>query len=198
MRIQAPIPGKAAIGVEVPNRKVTPVYFKEIIDSDEFRRHPSPLAFAVGKNISGDPVICDLAEMPHLLIAGTTGSGKSVCINVIICSILYRMPPDKVKFIMVDPKRVELNSYSDIPHLLAPVVNEPRQAAAALAWAVQQMEERLQLFSELKVRNIQSYNTLVTGQRAAIGPINLEDKHPASLHRHHHRRARRPHAHRAK
>lgn len=164
VRIQAPIPGKAAIGIEVPNRKVSPVFFKDLLSSEEFRTHPSPLAFALGKNISAEPVICDLAEMPHLLIAGTTGSGKSVCINVIITSILYRMPPDKVKFIMIDPKRVELNVYSDIPYLLAPVVNEPRQAAAALAWAASEMDERLQLFSELKVRNIASYNSIVSGK----------------------------------
>jgi S-DNA-T family DNA segregation ATPase FtsK/SpoIIIE len=165
VRIQAPIPGKAAIGVEVPNRKVTAVLFRELIDSPEFLNHKSALAFVLGKNISGEPVICDLAGMPHLLIAGTTGSGKSVCVNGIVSSILFRMPPDKVKFIMIDPKRVELNVYSDIPHLLAPVVNEPRQAASALLWAVQQMEERLKIFSRMRVRNIDGYNEMVTGKR---------------------------------
>ena len=167
VRIQAPIPGKAAIGIEVPNRSVTPVFFKELLSAPDFLRQPSPLAFVLGKNISGEAVICDLAAMPHLLVAGTTGSGKSVCVNVIISSILFRMPPDKVKFIMIDPKRVELNVYSDIPHLLAPVVNEPRQAAAALMWAVQQMEERLRVFSDLRVRNIDGYNAVVTGKRTA-------------------------------
>lgn len=177
VRIQAPIPGKAAIGVEVPNRKVTPVYFKELISDQDFRSHKSSLAFVLGKNISGEPVLCDLASMPHLLVAGTTGSGKSVCVNVIISSFLYRMPPDKVKFIMIDPKRVELNVYSDIPHLLAPVVNEPRQAAAALNWAVQQMEERLDLFSKLRVRNIDGYNDVVTGKRKPARGVQIDDLH---------------------
>ncbi|NQU44627.1 DNA translocase FtsK 4TM domain-containing protein, partial [bacterium] len=178
VRIQAPIPGKAAIGVEVPNRKVTPVYFRDLIEADEFLRHPSSLAFVLGKNISGEPVICDLASMPHLLIAGTTGSGKSVCVNTIVSSILFRMPPDKVKLIMIDPKRVELNVYSDIPHLLAPVVNEPRQAAAALLWAVQQMEKRLQTFSELRVRNIDGYNAVVSGKRRPAKGTEVGDHQP--------------------
>jgi S-DNA-T family DNA segregation ATPase FtsK/SpoIIIE len=176
VRIQAPIPGKAAIGVEVPNRKVNPVYFRDLIDSSDFINHPSPLAFVLGRNISGEPVICDLAIMPHLLIAGTTGSGKSVCVNSIISSMLYRMPPDKVKLIMIDPKRVELNVYSDIPHLLAPVVNEPRQAAAALLWAVQQMEERLRVFSEMRVRNIDGYNSVVTGKRVSSRGVEIADR----------------------
>ncbi len=178
VRIQAPIPGKAAVGVEVPNRKVTPVYFKELIDTDDFRHHASPLAFTLGKNISGEHILCDLATMPHLLIAGTTGSGKSVCVNCIISSILYRMPPDRVKFIMIDPKRVELNVYSDIPHLLSPVVNDPRQSAAALMWAVQQMEERLEAFSKLRVRNIDGYNDLVSGKREISSGIDIEGYSP--------------------
>jgi S-DNA-T family DNA segregation ATPase FtsK/SpoIIIE len=166
VRIQAPIPGKAAVGVEVPNRRISPVYFRDLIETDEFREHHSPLAFVLGKNISGEPVICDLSTMPHLLIAGTTGSGKSVCVNSIVSSMLCRMPPGKLKLIMIDPKRVELNVYSEIPHLIAPVVNEPRQAAAALMWAVQQMEERLRMFSELRVRNIDSYNAMIAGNRS--------------------------------
>lgn len=178
VRIQAPIPGRAAVGIEVPNRKVTPVYFRELIEAAEFRGHESPLAFVLGRNISGEPVICDLATMPHLLIAGTTGSGKSVCVNVIICSILYRMPPDRVKFIMIDPKRVELNVYSDVPHLLAPVVNEPKQAAAGLMWAVQQMEERLTLFSRLRVRNIDGYNDIAKGKRPPPRGMDVSDLHP--------------------
>lgn len=161
VRIIAPIPGKAAVGLEIPNRKPTPVMMREIIDTDQFLNHPSPLAFALGKTISGEPYICDLAKMPHLLIAGTTGSGKSVSLNAIICSILYRMPPDKVKFIMVDPKRVELNVYRDIPHLLAPVVCEPRKAAAALNWAIEQMEDRYKRLAALGVRNIDGYNAIV-------------------------------------
>ncbi|MFW6286839.1 MAG: DNA translocase FtsK, partial [Candidatus Sumerlaeota bacterium] len=175
VRIQAPIPGKAAIGIEVPNRKVTPVFFRDLIDTAEFRQHKSPLAFVLGRNISGDPIICDLAAMPHLLIAGTTGSGKSVCVNSIISSMLFRMPPTRVKFIMIDPKRVELNVYSDIPHLLAPVVNEPRQAAAALAWAVGQMEERLQIFSQLRVRNIDGFNDIATGKREVPKGVEVDE-----------------------
>jgi S-DNA-T family DNA segregation ATPase FtsK/SpoIIIE len=175
VRIQAPIPGKAAIGIEVPNRKVTPVFFRDLISSEKFLNHKAPLAFPLGKNISGETLLCDLATMPHLLIAGTTGSGKSVCVNVIISSILFRMPPDRVKFIMIDPKRVELNVYSDIPHLLAPVVNDPRQAAAALLWAVQQMEERLTIFSQLRVRNIDGYNALASGERQTSSGVPTDD-----------------------
>ncbi|HNY28604.1 MAG TPA: DNA translocase FtsK [Candidatus Sumerlaeota bacterium] len=175
VRIQAPIPGKAAIGIEVPNRKITPVFFRDLISSEKFLNHKAPLAFPLGKNISGETLLCDLATMPHLLIAGTTGSGKSVCVNVIISSILFRMPPDRVKFIMIDPKRVELNVYSDIPHLLAPVVNDPRQAAAALLWAVQQMEERLTIFSQLRVRNIDGYNALASGERQSTSGIATDD-----------------------
>ncbi|MFP4380310.1 MAG: DNA translocase FtsK [Candidatus Sumerlaeia bacterium] len=181
VRIQAPIPGKAAVGIEVPNRKVTSVFFRELIETPEFLSHKSALAFVIGKNISGEPVICDLATMPHLLIAGTTGSGKSVCVNGIISSFLFRMPPDKVKFIMIDPKRVELNVYSDIPHLLAPVVNEPRQAASALMWAVQQMEERLKVFSKMRVRNIDGYNEIITGKRKTPKGIDISE-HKALPH----------------
>ncbi len=161
VRIIAPIPGKGAVGLEVPNRKPTPVVLREILATEAFINHPSPLAFALGKTISGEPYICDLAAMPHLLIAGTTGSGKSVCLNSIICSILFRMAPEKVRFIMVDPKRVELNVYKDIPHLLAPVVCEPRKAAAALTWAIEQMEERYKRLAALGVRNIDGYNAIV-------------------------------------
>ena len=172
VRIIAPIPGKAAVGLEIPNSRPTPVMMREIIEAPAFLKHPSPLAFALGKTISGEPYICDLAKMPHLLIAGTTGSGKSVSLNAIICSILYRMTPDKVKFIMVDPKRVELNVYRDIPHLLAPVVCEPRKAAAALNWAIEQMEDRYKRLESLGVRNIDGYNAIVDSKeppRKAIG-----------------------------
>lgn len=161
VRIIAPIPGKAAVGLEVPNRKPTPVFLRELLATDSFRSHKSPLAFALGKTISGEPYICDLAAMPHVLIAGTTGSGKSVCLNSIICSILFRMSPEQVKFIMIDPKRVELNVYQAIPHLLAPVVCEPRKAAAALAWAIEQMEDRYKKLASLGVRNIDGYNAIV-------------------------------------
>ena len=142
VRIQAPIPGKAAIGVEIPNKKTNAVVLRDILSCEEFQNHASPLAFGLGKDISGQPVICDLAGMPHLLIAGATGAGKSVCLNSIIVSILMRMPPERVKFIMIDPKRVELSNYQEIPHLLAPVVVDPRKAAGALSWAIEEMERR--------------------------------------------------------
>jgi len=161
VRIIAPVPGRGTVGLEVPNKKATPVYLAELLATEAFRNHQSPLAFALGKTISGEPYICDLAAMPHLLIAGTTGSGKSVCLNSIICSILFRMEPDKVKMVMVDPKRVELNVYQAIPHLLAPVVCEPRKAAAALTWAIEEMEERYKKLAALGVRNIDGYNAIV-------------------------------------
>lgn len=161
VRIQAPIPGKAAIGIEIPNKKMNAVVLREILLCDEFQNHGSPLAFGLGKDISGEPIICDLAGMPHLLIAGATGAGKSVCLNSIIISILMRMPPDRVKFIMIDPKRVELSNYQDIPHLLAPVVVDPRKAAGALAWAIEEMERRYRQLATLHVRNIGAYNQVV-------------------------------------
>ncbi|MFH0793694.1 MAG: DNA translocase FtsK 4TM domain-containing protein, partial [bacterium] len=161
VRILAPIPGKAAVGIEVPNRKTSTVVLKEILATEEFRNHPSPLAFALGKTIAGENCICDLASMPHLLIAGTTGAGKSVCLNSIIVSILYHMSPHHVKFIMIDPKRVELNVFQAIPYLLAPVVSEVRKAAAALNWAVEEMEGRYKTLAAMGVRNIDSYNSIV-------------------------------------
>ena len=161
VRIQAPIPGKAAVGVEVPNKKTNAVFLREILTCEEFQSHPSPLAFALGKDISGEPVIADLTDMPHLLIAGATGAGKSVCLNTIVVSMLMRMRPDQAKFIMVDPKRVELNNYQDIPHLLAPVVVDPRRAAGALSWVVRRMEERYRELEQLHVRNIAAYNAVV-------------------------------------
>lgn len=160
VRIIAPIPGKAAVGIEVPNARRAGVYLKELISCDEFWAHKSPLAFALGKTIEGEPYFCDLSKMPHLLIAGATGTGKSVCINAIICSILYRMKPDQVRFLFVDPKRVELALYQDIPHLLAPVICDPKRAAGALAWVCEQMEERYQQLLEAGVRSIASYNAL--------------------------------------
>jgi S-DNA-T family DNA segregation ATPase FtsK/SpoIIIE len=161
VRIIAPIPGKGTVGLEIPNTHRSPVYLREILETETFKSKTSPLAFALGKTITGEPYVCDLAQMPHLLIAGTTGSGKSVCLNAIICSILYRMEPDRVKFIMIDPKRVELNVYRDIPHLLAPVVCEPKQAANALAWAVKEMDSRYKKLEALGVRNIDGYNAIV-------------------------------------
>ncbi|MCX7048259.1 MAG: DNA translocase FtsK, partial [Candidatus Sumerlaeota bacterium] len=142
------------------NAKPTPVFLREILESEEFRNSRRHLPCCLGKMISGQAMVADLVEMPHLLIAGTTGSGKSVCLNAIICSFLMRFAPDKLKFIMVDPKRVELNVYQDIPHLLSPVVNDPRKAAGALNWLVEQMEERYKMLADFNVRNIDGFNTM--------------------------------------
>ncbi len=163
IRIEAPIPGKAAIGIEVPNKENTPVILRELIESEEFKKHKSRLAFAVGKNISGQIVVSDIAKMPHMLIAGATGSGKSVCINTIIMSILYKADPKDVKLIMVDPKVVELSVYNGIPHLLIPVVTDPKKASAALNWAVAEMTDRYQKFAALSVRDLNGYNEKVKG-----------------------------------
>lgn len=160
VRIEAPIPGKAAIGIEVPNKSQTPVFLREVLDSKEFRKSDKKLAFALGKDIGGECVVGDLSKMPHTLIAGATGSGKSVCINSLIISILYKYSPQDVKLLMVDPKVVELNVYNGIPHLLIPVVTDPKKAAAALNWAVNEMNKRYNLFAEKGVRNIDSYNGL--------------------------------------
>jgi S-DNA-T family DNA segregation ATPase FtsK/SpoIIIE len=160
VRILAPIPGKNVVGIEVPNKVRQGVYLKELISCDDFWDAPGTLEVAIGKTIDGKPFFADLAKMPHLLIAGATGAGKSVCLNTIICSLLYRQNPEKVKLIMVDPKRVELSVYRDIPHLLAPVVCEAKRAAAALEWAVEQMENRYKLLVEFGVRNIDGYNAL--------------------------------------
>jgi S-DNA-T family DNA segregation ATPase FtsK/SpoIIIE len=157
----APIAGKAAVGIEVPNRTPSAVFLREILSADAFLKPTNKLIFAVGKTISGDPFVADLARMPHMLIAGTTGSGKSVCINGIIASFLYRARPDEVKFIMIDPKKVELSIYSDIPHLLTPIVTEAKKAARALKWAVMEMERRYSLFADLSVRDIDGYYELL-------------------------------------
>lgn len=158
VRIEAPIPGKSAIGIEVPNLKTDPVSFREIVDSDVVRNHKSKLGVGLGKDISGNIITADIAKMPHLLIAGSTGSGKSVCINTIICGILYKALPEEVKLILVDPKVVELSIYDGIPHLLTPVVTDPKKAASALHWAVMEMERRYALFATNHVRNIDGYN----------------------------------------
>ena len=158
IRIEAPIPGKAAIGIEIPNKEKRTVYFREIIESDAFRYNRSKLAACLGSGISGEPVVVDLAKMPHLMIAGTTGSGKSVCTNGIIMSMLFNASPEEVKFILIDPKMVEFSKYNGIPHLLLPVVTEPKKAASALAWAVDQMEKRYKLLAMYGVRDLKSYN----------------------------------------
>lgn len=160
VRIEAPIPGKAAVGIEVPNKKQTAVFLSEVLESEEFVSSHKKLAFALGKDIAGECIVGDLSKMPHTLIAGATGSGKSVCINSLIISLLYKYKPEDVKLLMVDPKVVELNVYNGIPHLLIPVVTDPKKAAAALNWAVNEMTKRYNLFAEKGVRNIDSYNNL--------------------------------------
>lgn len=161
VRIEAPIPGKAAVGIEVPNNVKNTVSMRELIDTPEFYEQQSKLSAGIGKDIGGKCVFCDIAKMPHLLIAGTTGSGKSVCMNSIIVSILYRAKPDEVKFLMIDPKQVEFSKYAGIPHLLVPVVTDPRKAAGALGWAVSEMLQRYQMFSQTGVRDIEGYNKYV-------------------------------------
>ncbi|CAM2075922.1 MAG: DNA translocase FtsK [uncultured Clostridium sp.] len=160
VRMEAPIPGKAAIGIEVPNKKQSPVFLREVLDSKEFTNTNKNLAFALGKDITGKCIVGDLSKMPHMLIAGATGSGKSVCINSLIISLLYKYSPEQVKLLMVDPKVVELSVYNGIPHLLIPVVTDPKKAAGALNWAVNEMNKRYNLFSQMKVKNIESYNKL--------------------------------------
>lgn len=161
IRIEAPIPGKAAIGIEVPNSYQVSVFLREVLESNEFINSSKKLAFALGKDISGKCVVGDLSKMPHTLIAGATGSGKSVCINSLIISLLYKYNPNEVKLLMVDPKVVELNVYNGIPHLLIPVVTDPKKAAAALNWAVNEMTRRYKLFADMGVRNMESYNELI-------------------------------------
>ncbi len=161
IRMEAPIPGKAAVGIEVPNKENSMVMLRELIEAKEFQEHPSRIAFAVGKDIGGNIMVADIAKMPHLLIAGATGSGKSVCINTLIMSILYKARPDEVRLIMIDPKVVELSTYNGIPHLLIPVVTDPKKAAGALNWAVTEMMGRYNKFAELNVRNVEGYNSKI-------------------------------------
>ena len=161
IRIEAPIPGKAAIGIEVPNKDTTPVLLSDVISSNEFVNFPSKLAVALGKDISGEKVVADISKMPHLLVAGATGAGKSVCINSLIVSLLYKATPEEVKLLMIDPKVVELGIYNGIPHLLIPVVTDPKKAAGALNWAVVEMTQRYKAFAEKGVRDIHGYNNLV-------------------------------------
>jgi DNA segregation ATPase FtsK/SpoIIIE, S-DNA-T family len=158
IRIVAPIPGKAVVGIEVPNTNRETVYLKEIIDSDPFRGFKSKISFGLGKDIAGEPFVVDLGRMPHLLVAGSTGSGKSVSINAMICSILFKSTPEEVRFLMIDPKMLELSDYEGIPHLLLPVVTHPKKAAAALKWLVEEMERRYSVLAEKGVRNIEHYH----------------------------------------
>lgn len=167
VRIEAPIPGKKAIGIEVPNEKKQMVMFREVIETDSFASSPSNLTIGLGKTIAGKPLIADIEKMPHLLIAGATGSGKSVCVNTIICSILYKASPDEVKLLLIDPKMVELSAYNQIPHLLIPVVTDPKKASSALHWAVSEMTKRYQLFKEEGVRNYRAYNERMESREGA-------------------------------
>ena len=169
IRIEAPIPGKAAVGIEVPNKENSTVMLRDLLQSEEFQKAKSKLSFAVGKDIAGKTVVADIARMPHLLIAGATGSGKSVCINTLIISILYKASPDEVKLIMIDPKVVELSVYNGIPHLFIPVVTDPKKAAGALNWAVQEMTNRYNTFAEYGVRNLNEYNKKAEQIREAGG-----------------------------
>lgn len=172
IRMEAPIPGKAAIGIEIPNKENVTVMFRDLIESKEFQENTSKIAFAAGKDIGGQVIVTDIAKMPHLLIAGATGSGKSVCINTIIMSILYKAHPDDVKLIMVDPKVVELSVYNGIPHLMIPVVTDPKKAAGALNWAVAEMDDRYRKFAEYGVRDLKGYNAKVK----SISNIEGEEK----------------------
>lgn len=172
IRIEAPIPGKAAVGIEVPNQESVAVMFRDLVESEEFKKETSPIAFAAGKDIGGKVMIADIAKMPHVLIAGATGSGKSVCINTIIMSILYRAHPDDVKLIMIDPKVVELSVYNGIPHLFTPVVTDAKKAAGALHWAVSEMMDRYDKFAEYGVRDLKGYNKKI----ASIQGIDDPDK----------------------
>lgn len=172
----APIPDKVAVGIEVPNKTVNTVFIRECIGSPAFANAKSRLSFAVGKDITGKPVIGDIAKMPHMLIAGTTGSGKSVCINSMLISLLYKSTPEEVRLIMVDPKMVELGNYNGIPHLLIPVVTDPKKAAGALNWAVGEMERRYKLFADHQVRNLVGYNDLMRSEKAKAE--QTEDSHP--------------------
>ncbi len=175
IRIEAPIPGKAAIGIEVPNKVNVTVMLRELVDTDTFNDAKSKVSFAVGKNISGETVVFDIAKMPHLLIAGATGSGKSVCINTIIMSILYKANPEDVKLIMIDPKVVELSIYNGLPHLLTPVVTDPQKAAGALKWGVAEMTRRYKKFADLKVRDMKGYNNKVK-KLNSDGQLDEDDK----------------------
>lgn len=161
VRIEAPIPGKAALGIEVPNKIISMVYLRESLEDESFQESPSPLTFGLGKDITGVPVVADLAKMPHLLIAGATGSGKSVCLNTIIVSFLYKASPDRVRFLMIDPKVVELSVYNGIPHLLMPVITDPKKASLALRNMVKEMGRRYELFAREGVRDINTYNDLI-------------------------------------
>ncbi|AMP20552.1 hypothetical protein AZF37_04640 [endosymbiont 'TC1' of Trimyema compressum] len=176
VRIEAPIPGKSAVGFEIPNKKVSPVSFKEIMASDNVKEGRAPLTIGLGKDITGRSVATSLGEMPHLLIAGSTGSGKSVCLNTLICSLLFRYTPDELKFLLIDPKKVELTPYNDIPHLVAPVVTDPKRSAVALRWMVSEMESRYEQLANLGVKDIKSYNEIVSKEEQLAYVVVIIDE----------------------
>ncbi len=178
IRIEAPIPGKAAVGIEIPNKEAQSVLLRDLIDTQEFKQSGSDLTFAVGKDISGKVIVYDIDQVPHLLIAGATGSGKSVCINTLIVSLIYKAHPNDVKMIMIDPKVVELSVYNGIPHLMIPVVTDPKKAAAALNWAVTEMMERYKKFADLNVRDLKGYNKAVEQREKEEGPSDIHKKLP--------------------
>lgn len=173
VRIEAPIPGKAAVGIEVPNKEISMVHIRDLLETREFSTSESRLTVALGMDIAGTPVMADLTKMPHLLIAGATGAGKSVCINTLISSILFKATPDEVKFLMIDPKMVELATYNGIPHLVSPVVTNPKKAATTLRWAVREMEKRYELFAKAGVRNITMYNNMFNEAEPGVGQNRL-------------------------
>ena len=188
IRIVAPIPGKAAIGIEIPNPTRQVVRFKEIVVSSAFEKSKSKLTLCLGKDIVGHPVAAELDRMPHLLIAGATGSGKSVALNAMICSFLYKATPEEVQFIMIDPKRIELSIYRDIPHLITPVVTDPKKATYALFWAVREMERRYELLSEKGAKNVKQYNQILSKEDPPKDPEAESPPEKLSYNRHHHRR----------
>src|SRR5437773_3240296 len=159
IHILAPVPGKSSVGFEVPNIIKTKVIIRDLLESEEWRSTRARIPLALGKDVYGHPIVADLTEMPHLLIAGSTGSGKSVCINAIITSLLYRFSPDQLRFVIIDPKVVELQQYNALPHLVVPVVNDPKKVILALRWVVNEMEKRYQIFARVGVRNISSFNS---------------------------------------
>src|SRR5208283_4775452 len=159
INILAPVPGRRSVGVEVPNAIKTKVIMRDLFESEEWRATKARIPLALGKDVYGQPIVADLAEMPHLLIAGSTGSGKSTCINAIIASLLYKFAPDQLRFVLIDPKVVELQQYNSLPHLVVPVVTDPKKVILALRWVVNEMEKRYQIFARVNVRNISSFNT---------------------------------------
>lgn len=182
VRIEAPIPGKSVVGIEVPNKRGSLVTLREVLETDEFQNHKSPLAIGLGLDIAGNPIVADLKKMLHVLVAGATGSGKSVCINAIISSILFRATPEEVRFLIIDPKMVELTVYNGIPHLVTPVVTDVKKAALSLGWAVNEMERRYKLFSEVGVRNIETYNEKCEALLREMAEEGEEDKAEKGKH----------------